>query len=58
MALYVICSSCGQPVDVEYRYDRVILHQCFKCKAGITVVAPSPYPAATANEGALSAVTA
>lgn len=51
--LNVICDSCGQPVEVQYLYDRVILHQCPKCKAGLTVVASRPYPAVTANDGVL-----
>ncbi len=48
MALDVICNSCGKPVEVDYLYDRVVIHHCSKCKAGITVIAHPPSPPVTA----------
>lgn len=58
MALDVICSSCGNPVEVEYRYDRVVIHQCPKCKAGVTIIAHPPGPPATAANGRVRGINA
>ena len=41
MSLNVQCAWCGQPTEVEYLYDRVVLHICRSCKSKELIVIPS-----------------
>ena len=39
-----VCDCCYQPIEIRYWYDRIIIHQCPKCKGGIIIILPQPEP--------------
>ncbi len=48
MAISARCDKCLKPVEIEYWYDRVIIHRC-PCKGNIVIEVPQGAPPVTAN---------
>ena len=54
MPIDAICNSCLKPVQIDYGYDRIIIHQCPLCKSGVIIILPMPAPS-TVESKALAA---
>lgn len=39
MPIDAVCDSCLKPLQIDYRYDGVLIHRCSLCdKSGIVIV--------------------